>query len=98
MRVIGVKCSLQQSIIQIERKRQVYQGIRHFTEINHSKKSPKYGGIGVKSNLQKSFIQKKTTMLDYRGKSQFTAINHSNRAQKTGLSGYRAVHHNQSFK
>jgi hypothetical protein len=77
MRVIGVKCSLQKSIIQIEQKRQVYRGIRHFTEINHSKKSPKYGVIGIESNSQKSIIQKKPKTLGYRGKKQFTAIVHS---------------------
>jgi hypothetical protein len=29
---------------------------------------------------------------------QFTVINHSKKAQNTGLSGYREVHRNQSFK
>jgi hypothetical protein len=86
MRVIGVKCSLQKSFIQIEQKRQFYRGIRHFTKINHSKKSPKYGGIGIESNSQKSIIQKNCKMRDYRGKKHFTEINYSKKAQNTGVS------------
>jgi hypothetical protein len=85
MRVIGVKCSLQKSIIQIERKRQVYRGKMHFTEINHSKKSPKYGVIGIESNSQKSIIQKKPKIRGYRDRKQFTEINHSKKLQNAGL-------------
>jgi hypothetical protein len=64
-----------------------YRGKRHFTEINHSKKSKKCGVIGVKGSLQKSIIQKKQNIRGYRGKRQFTEINHSKKAKNTGLSG-----------
>jgi hypothetical protein len=43
-------------------------------------------------------FKKKHKMRGYRGKKQFTEINHSNRAKKTGLSGYKAIYRNQSFK
>jgi hypothetical protein len=72
-----------------------YRGKSQFTEINHSKKSPKYGGIEIESNSQKSIIQIEQKMRGYRGKMQFTEINHSNRAQNTGLSGYKAFYRNQ---
>jgi hypothetical protein len=39
-----------------------YQGIEQFTEINHSKKSPKYGVSGIESNSQQSIIQKNYKM------------------------------------
>jgi hypothetical protein len=53
---------------------------------------------GVKSSSQQSIIQKEQKIRDYRGKMQFTAINHSKKAQNTGLSGYKAIYSNQSFK
>jgi hypothetical protein len=81
MRVIGVKCSLQKSIIQIERKMRGYRGKKQFTAIIHSKKSPKHG---IQINSPQSFIQNNCKMLDYRGKMQFTTIIHSKKAQNTG--------------
>jgi hypothetical protein len=54
--------------------------------------------IGVKVSLQQSIIQKKHKTQGYRGKRHFTAINHSKKAQNTGLSGYREVYSNRSFK
>jgi hypothetical protein len=54
--------------------------------------------IGVKSSSQQSFIQIERKTRGYRGKKQFTTIIHSKKLQNAGLSGYRAVYSNQSFK
>jgi hypothetical protein len=48
MRVIGVKGSLHQSIIQIEQKIRGYRGKRQFTVIIHSKKHKTRGYRGKK--------------------------------------------------
>jgi hypothetical protein len=43
---IGVKCSLSQSFIQIERKIRDYRGKMQFTEIIHSKNAQNTGSSG----------------------------------------------------
>jgi hypothetical protein len=76
-------------------------GLSGYREVHRNqsfKKSAKHGVIRDKNQFTSIVHSNRAKTLDYRDKKQFTIIVHSKKAQNTGLSGYKAIHRNHSFK
>jgi hypothetical protein len=92
--VTGVKSNLQKSFIQKEQKRGVI-GVKGNLQKSFIQKKRK---TRDKNQFTAIVHSKRAKTLDYRGKRQFRAIIYSKKTQNAGLSWYKAVYRNCSFK